>query len=652
MKGSTVMRTISPVGSSLVVFLALALLAARMQAAEGVRTVSPLAPKQARIDEIAAMLSQEPCGIGRPISDRGCWGQVAKNEEAEELIAQAEQNLGKDMPVVTKADFDSYAKTGRRERFSRALGKVTSRYKKALFAECIENKGRFVADIEKCIRALCELPTWVPPYHNGVWVRKEKEPYVIDLYSVDIASALATGDYWLGEKISKPVRCQLYGALAERIFDPVRDKMEGKPARRLWWLERDNNWNSVCNAGVVITAISTLSDRQDRAYHISVAENSIRRYLDGFTDDGYCSEGLGYWNYGFSNYVKLADAVFMATGGKLDWMADAKVRLVSLFGTRVEVLPGVYPAIADVGLRTRPNKSLQNYISRKYSLGLGQWQSPLGAEAVHLGSPAHNVFAFPAGLAKPLAGNPYQLDKFREWFGQAQFYVGRPGTTGPGKLGIACKGGHNDEHHNHNDVGTYVIAVGQQCPLIDPGGPVYTKKTFSSERYTDDVINSWGHAVPLVAGKRQETGAAAQATVIRRSFSDAADTLVFDMKAAYQVPALKSLTRTFVYDRAQAGSVTIADEVTFSEPSSFGTAMITYGKWQDNGDGSVTVTDKDQSLRISIDAAGQPYRLEARTIDSEVRAKNKPTRIGIDLAGPVLGSKITLRVTPEVAPSE
>ena len=38
-----------------------------------------------------------------------------------------------------------------------------------------------------------------------------------------------------------------------------------------------------------------------------------------------------------------------------------------------------------------------------------------------------------------------------------------------GRLGVALKGGHNAEHHNHNDVGSYVVALAGTTPLLDPG---------------------------------------------------------------------------------------------------------------------------------------------------------------------------------------
>ena len=139
-----------------------------------------------------------------------------------------------------------------------------------------------------------------------------------------------------------------------------------------------------------------------------------------------------------------------------------------------------------------------------------------------------------------------------------------PGAERP--FGVALKGGHNAEHHNHNDVGSFVVALGNKTPLVDPGSEIYTRRTFSNERYASDVLNSWGHPVPRIGGELQETGRQAAARVLKTEFGDKADTLVLDLSAAYKVKSLKRLVRTFVYSREGAGSLRVTDEAEFDQP--------------------------------------------------------------------------------------
>ena len=85
---------------------------------------------------------------------------------------------------------------------------------------------------------------------------------------------------------------------------------------RAWWLSSTNNWNAVCLAGVTGAALATVESRRDRAFFAAAAEENIQSYLRGFTPDGYCSEGVGYWNYGFGHYMMLAETLRQASGGR------------------------------------------------------------------------------------------------------------------------------------------------------------------------------------------------------------------------------------------------------------------------------------------------------------------------------------------------
>ena len=112
-----------------------------------------------------------------------------------------------------------------------------------------------------------------------------------------------------------------------------------------------------------------------------------------------------------------------------------------------------------------------------------------------------------------------------------------------------------------------MVALGRSTPLVDPGAEVYTARTFSARRYQSKVLNSFGHAVPRVAGRLQETGRQAAAKILKTDFTDQADTLLMDISSAYKVEGLKKLERTFVFSRAGAGKLTVSDAVEFDEPT-------------------------------------------------------------------------------------
>jgi len=192
-------------------------------------------------------------------------------------------------------------------------------------------------------------------------------------------------------------------------------------------------------------------------------------------------------------------------------------------------------------------------------------------------------------------------------------------------------------------VGSYIIVLGGRPLVIDPGGEVYTRRTFSSKRYESQVLNSFGHSVPRVAGQLQQTGRKAEGRVVRTDFTDATDTLVIDMESAYAVNELKQLRRTFVFSRERTGSLAVTDEVAFEAPQVFETAIVTTSKWERLGPKALKIHDDKNVLRAEIDAGGCAFDLVPVEITEDVTTKRSPTRIGIVLKGPV--DKAAIRVT-------
>jgi hypothetical protein len=222
----------------------------------------------------------------------------------------------------------------------------------------------------------------------------------------------------------------------------------------------------------------------------------------------------------------------------------------------------------------------------------------------------------------------------------------RPALGQKDAMGVALKGGNNAEHHNHNDVGSYLVALGKATPLIDPGAEVYTARTFSSKRYVSGVLNSFGHPVPRVAGKLQRTGRSAAGKLLKKEFTDSADTVVFDIRSAYDVKELKKLQRTFVFTRAGQGSLTVIDEVEFDGPQSFGTALITMSDWKQLAPNRLRIGKGAEAVDVEISTSGSKFKIEPTEIKEDVRTPRLPVRLGIELTEPVAKAMVTVKIVP------
>jgi hypothetical protein len=195
-------------------------------------------------------------------------------------------------------------------------------------------------------------------------------------------------------------------------------------------------------------------------------------------------------------------------------------------------------------------------------------------------------------------------------------------------------------------VGSFVVALGRKTPLVDPGSEIYTQRTFSGRRYQSNVLNSFGHPVPRVAGQLQATGRKAEARVLKTEFTDQADTLVLDLRSAYPVKELQTLRRSFVFSREGAGSLTVTDEVRLGSPGEFETALITFEPWKQISPGKLVVGTGANAVQVDIDARGQKYQVNSQEIHEDLPGKRIPVRIGLAFTEPVTEGIICLTIKP------
>ena len=221
----------------------------------------------------------------------------------------------------------------------------------------------------------------------------------------------------------------LCAELERRTLRPFEGSVSADDPR-LGWLTTTNNWNAVCLAGVTGCALAEIDDSQRRAWFVAAAEDLIQHFLDGFTADGYCSEGIGYWNYGFGHFILLGETVRQATGGEVDFLKRSGVEAMARFGRRIEILPGVYPAFADCRIGTSPDPHWMVYVSRRFQLGLADAEQEGLALAARPGSSlvTFGVLRDASELrdSQPAVAADQPAQPLRDWFSDAGILISRP----------------------------------------------------------------------------------------------------------------------------------------------------------------------------------------------------------------------------------
>ena len=593
----------------------------------------------ARVDEIAALLPEKPGTPAPAASDRSAWKAAADLPEAKKAVRRAESLLKE--PVPELGDYGEFLRTGNRTHYDKDYQRRAGRLEDLVLAECLECRGRFLPAIERYARAICDERSWSSPAHDRTLTNWNGTQLHGDLGVCTRAMVLGYMTALLGDRLPDDLVARVKGEIDRRLLAGVKRRANGDPAWKDWfangWMDCRSNWNAVCTCGTVLAALSTVEDRRERAWFVEFAERAAGRFLEGFTPDGYCSEGMGYWNFGYGHYLLLGLTIRQLTDGKVDLFRFPRARIAMEYPYGFQLESGKSPHFADGG--GAPG-------GWQLALGRHVWPDLTNEKAracpiLDGPLPALALRAF--GQEPPPAKAARDVLPIRSWFPDAQVLVSRlkAERRKDPTFAIALKGGHNNEMHNHNDVGSFSIMLNGVLMTGDVGGEVYTKRTFGKDRYVAKVLSSYGHPVPRVGGILQGTGRKFAATVVKSDFTDDVDTLVLDLTKAYPVTNLVSLVRTMTFDR-KASRVTVADKVKFSSPAAFESPFMTVQDVFADYDPShlqLKTPDGGQTLDVDIAATGGAWEFRTELVENPLRVS--PKRCAVVFREPVREGETT-----------
>ncbi|MFW6151353.1 MAG: hypothetical protein ACOC6C_00080, partial [Verrucomicrobiota bacterium] len=260
-----------------------------------------------RINDITQMLSNRTVCFGRPVTDRNSWNRLSKHPVLRTAVEKARELAERPLPELTEKLYLDFSRNGNRTKWEHIDRQRKKRITAFTLAECCENEGRFLNSLEECITSIASQRLWIMPSHDKQLKNFNGDQIDIDLGAAMLAWELSTADYLLACKLDPAVRRLIRERIEERVFDPFRAMATGR-RKPNWWFYTHNNWNAVCLAGVTGSALALLGSKKNRAFFVAAAEKYIQNFLQGFTSDGYCTEGIGYWNYGFGYFILLSEA--------------------------------------------------------------------------------------------------------------------------------------------------------------------------------------------------------------------------------------------------------------------------------------------------------------------------------------------------------
>lgn len=503
-----------------------------------------------------------------------------------EAVRLCSESMLKQKPV-------EYRKEGRRllHQSRKALGVVIHLSFMHRMTGDVRFRDRAVVEM----RAAAEMQDWNPSHF---------------LDTAEMTLALAIGYDWLYGALTPEERVMIRTAIEKKGLSPNLDA-KSRPG----WERGGNNWNQVCNAGMVGGALALQESDPDRAAEVvSRALAGLPAAMKVYDPDGTYPEGPGYWEYGTTFNVVLISMLESAMGTDFGLTRAPGFLKSGDFMLNIMGPTARYYNFSDCGSGSGYSPAMSWFALRANRPDWMWFEMPLlrgDLEDVleEKGRRSPDRF-FPFALIwapeKPERAQPVR----RAWLGDGPNPLAafRTSWTSDAAAFLAVKAGTPGASHGHMDVGSFIYDANGIRWSLDLGMQDYNAMELrgldiwnnrpGSDRWKIFRYHNRGHSTLMVDDREQ--------TVSGRSvIANFTNTAAYmgcsvDLAPVYK-DQLAAAVRTFML--MPDGRAVIEDRVTGgTKDATVRWAMVTPGKIKADATGA-WLTSEEKRLRLDVKTA-------------------------------------------------
>lgn len=443
----------------------------------------------------------------------------------------------------------------------------------------VEGDKKVLDRINQEIIATSNFQDWNPPVY-------------LDVAEICMAVSLALD--WTQDDLPESTIKLAKKALIEKGIHPSWAEY-GADMRNAWWIDHYNNWNQVCNGGMIAASIAIAGEEPD------LAAKTIKRALDGIPNvlvenyypDGVCPEGVMYWDYTTSYALLTLSMLETAFGRDFGYRSYPGFMKSATFKVMCSNLPSGW--LYNYGDCKDKPETDGDILLAWFAKETGK--SMFFERDKFLKNPHEIRLSYLTGAA--LAWICRYQEKSNEVPPSSWVGAGRsPVAVFAGKVNnsdyyFAAKGGCGAVSHGNMDAGSFIFELNGVRWSVDPGSQDYMigEKGFDlwrqcqeCERWELLTKNNHGHSTLTVDDKRHVVDG--YALVKDYKYGDK-PSVTFDLGPTFQ-GQLKSAYRTFTKDTER--SLLIEDKIESDE----NTKQIT---WQFITQANVEITNQGAILK-------------------------------------------------------
>lgn len=263
----------------------------------------------------------------------------------------------------------------------------------------------------------------------------------------------------------------LYQMSRKYVFLPAQKQYTGEAQRTWGWMYANNNWNGICNGGIISACLTMMEHEPDFLADIAArAINCLPNYINSFEPDGQSEEGLMYWSYGLMYTITAFDVmnrVLGTTYGYADTNGMQKTGYFPVFTSG----PVVSLNIGDDPIKNSRANSMFWFSKYLNSPALARFQYDLLVEN-NTAMPWYDLFHYNPELVEQGGAVDVALDNYTRGI---DVYTFIENWNSKEAMFLSVHGGSNTANHGHLDAGSFDIQA---------FGEVFANGNLGSDNYT------------------------------------------------------------------------------------------------------------------------------------------------------------------------
>jgi len=461
-----------------------------------------------------------------------------------DLPARIYKDVKKSADQILAVPVSKYEKPDGRRLLS-VSRRVLDRVRTLAMVNRIEADPRYADRAWKELEAAAAFQDWNPAHF---------------LDTAEMTHAFALGYDWLYDRWTEDQRRVLREAIVSKGLREGLKVYE----RTKGWHRNENNWNQVCNGGLISGALAVADEEpQVAARIVSEAVKSVPLAMRHYEPDGAGTEGVTYWGYGSRYNVVLLSSLETALG------TDFSLSQVGAFGQS-----GFYQIylsgagrmafdFADCG-RRRVSEPQHFWLARKYDIPAFSWFRLNALESGGERGGALDLLWYD-DRGRGLDFRTLPLDRY--FRGAESVSLRSSWEADAMMIGIQAGDSMNLGGHRHLDLGTFVLdALGERW-IIDSGveHETYMAHRHKNPRYAYYRVRAEGHNIPVFnPDKGPDQNPKAVAKIVKYESTPEQAVAVVDLTQAYQ-PHAERVLRTFMLEDRKR--LVVTDDVRARKPA-------------------------------------------------------------------------------------